>query len=145
MHSHLFIGQNIQVELNCNDDVNIESYPAAWNIIIEQLLENSIVHGFTPEQIYKKITISVSHLGNNEWCFDYKDNGQGLTKDIASRVFDPFVTTKRGSSDHAGLGLYRVFNLVHRVFDGEVCVKNGPGFHLTLMFQVDEAAQAAIA
>ena len=145
LHSHLFIGQDIHIELNCDDGVNIQSYPAAWNIIIEQLLENSIVHGFTPEQIHKKITITVSQLSHHQWCFDYKDNGQGLAKDIANRVFDPFVTTKRGSSDHAGLGLYRIFNLVHRVFDGEVSVKNGPGFHLTLIFKVDEEALVAIA
>ena len=145
LHSHLFIGQDVEIELNCDDDVNIQSYPAAWNIIIEQLIENSMVHGFTPEQIHKKITISISQLGSNEWSFDYKDNGQGLTKDLANRVFDPFVTTKRGSSDHAGLGLYRIFNLVHRVFDGEVGVKNGPGFHLILIFQVDEEMQVAIA
>ncbi|MFY0639921.1 MAG: PAS domain S-box protein [Bermanella sp.] len=145
LHSHLFIGQDVEIELNCDNDVNIQSYPAAWNIIIEQLIENSMVHGFTPEQGHKKITIYISQFGDNEWRFDYKDNGQGLTKDLANRVFDPFVTTKRGSSDHAGLGLYRIFNLVHRVFEGEVVVKSGPGFHLTLIFQVDEETQTAIA
>ncbi len=140
LHSHLFIGQNINVELLCDDDVNIESYPAAWNIIIEQLLENSIVHGFSVEQIQKNIKVSVLAQGNNEWRFDYEDNGQGISDDAVKRVFDPFVTTKRGSSDHAGLGLYRIFNLVHRVFDGDVNVTPGKGFHLSIRFKADAEA-----
>lgn len=145
LHSHLFIGQDIHVELNCADDINIQSYPTAWNIIVEQLLENSIVHGFTPEQIQKTINISVEALGNNKWRFDYHDNGQGMSDEIAKRVFDPFVTTKRGSSDHAGLGLYRIFNLVHRVFDAEVSIKSVQGFHLSIVFAAPQTELTGVA
>lgn len=135
LHSHLFIGHNVNIDLNCMDDLSIESYPAAWNIIMEQLLENSMVHGFSAEQIQKKICINVTQLNNEEVCFDYKDNGQGVVPEIAKRVFDPFVTTKRSSNDHAGLGLYRVYNLVHRVFDGDISLQESQGFHLRIIFK----------
>lgn len=132
LHSHLFIGQNIQVDLNCPDDLNIESYPAAWNIIMEQLLENSIVHGFSDKQIHKKITITVTLLSDEQIRFEYQDNGQGLDSDLVKRAFDPFVTTKRGSSEHAGLGLYRIYNLVHRALEGEANLQGDSGFYLSL-------------
>lgn len=135
LHSHLFIGQDVQIELDCPEDLSIESYPAAWNIIMEQLLENTMVHGFSAQHIHKKISISVTELKDDVLRFDYQDNGQGLAPDVAKHAFDPFVTTKRGSSDHAGLGLYRIYNLVHRVLEGDVVLHEGSGFHLSLTFK----------
>lgn len=137
LHSHLFIGHDIEVQLHCADNVNIETYPAAWEIIMEQLIENSIVHGFSEQQIHKKITVNVERLSSGLWCFDYQDNGRGIAPDQLKRVFDPFVTTKRGSSEHAGLGLYRIYNLVHRVLAGEVEVNSDRGFHLRITFDND--------
>lgn len=134
LHSHLFIGQNVEIELNCESNLNIESYPTAWSIIVEQLIENSVVHGFSNQATQKKITISVDVLDDQTLHFDYRDNGIGMDSDLAQRVFGPFVTTKRGSNDHAGLGLYRIYNLVTRVLNGEVSLHDTQGFHLTIRF-----------
>ncbi|NVK39246.1 MAG: PAS domain S-box protein [Gammaproteobacteria bacterium] len=134
LHSHLFIGHDIEVVLNCANNISLETYPAAWDIIMEQLIENSIVHGFNEQQIQKKITVDVQRLDSGEWSFEYQDNGRGIAPDMLNRVFDPFVTTKRGSSDHAGLGLYRIYNIVHRVLEGEVEVTSERGFQLRITF-----------
>ena len=42
------------------------------------------------------------------------------------------MTTKRGSSEHAGLGLYRIYNLVHRALEGEANLQGDSGFYLSL-------------
>jgi len=145
LHSHLLIGEDIEIALNCAHDISIESYPAAWDIILEQLLENSIVHGFKPDQVHKKIRIDITSLGEDNWRFEYEDNGQGVNPQVLERVFDPFVTTKRGSSDHAGLGMYRIYNLIHRVFDGDIKLLEAPGFHLVINFKAQRLGYQQIA
>lgn len=134
IHSHLRIEEDINIEVYCGDNINIDTYPAAWNIIIEQLIENSIVHGFDRNQHDKNIEIRVTPLESGSWRFDYQDNGRGLDEHVFEKAFKPFVTTKRSSVEHAGLGLYRIYNLVHRALKGDVSVSKGEGFHLAITF-----------
>ncbi|GAA6135421.1 hypothetical protein NBRC116188_22110 [Oceaniserpentilla sp. 4NH20-0058] len=138
LYSHHLIEEDVAITVNCNADMNIESYPIVWSIIVEQLVENSIVHGFSKEQIRKSITINVTQADNGFWHFDYLDNGRGLDSTVLQKAFNPFVTTKRSSIDHAGLGLYRIYNLVQRVLKAEVELIQGDGFHLAITFQADE-------
>lgn len=142
LFSHHLIEEDIAIKVNCDNQVNIISYPIAWNIIIEQLIENSIVHGFSSEQAHKQITINVTKDPDGLWHFDYMDNGKGLDEAVAEKAFNPFVTTKRSSIDHAGLGLYRIYNLVQRVFKGEVSIIKGDGFHLAISFEAKEDEQS---
>ena len=61
-----------------------------------------------------------------------KDNGQGISETEIGKVFDPFYTTK---SNHTGLGLTSVFNLM-RFCKGHVSITSqvGKGTAVTLYF-----------
>ena len=59
-----------------------------------------------------------------------------MAKGIESKVFDPFVTTRRGNEENAGLGMYRIYNLVRQVLKGDVKVLAGEGFKIQIRFHV---------
>jgi len=141
--NHHLIEEDIQLEVKCDGQVYIETYPAAWDIIIEQLVENSVVHGFSDQQEDKTISIEVTSIGEHHWRFQYRDNGSGVDAAVLQKAFNPFITTKRSSSEHAGLGLYRIYNLVQRVLKGEVTLEQDKGFHLVLEFSAPQGTNAS--
>jgi PAS domain S-box-containing protein len=126
--------KNIRVNINGHGHSMINSYPSAWKIILEQLFENSIIHGFTQDQSEKIIDIDI-HCKNEMWTVCYRDNGKGVSEEILPRIFDPFVTSKRGNLENAGLGMYRVYNIVNQVLKGQVHVEPGKGFKIVIEFK----------
>jgi signal transduction histidine kinase/ActR/RegA family two-component response regulator len=58
------------------------------------------------------------------------DDGEGMTEEVAAKVFDPFYTTKevgRGT----GLGLSMVYGIVHR-WGGQIEINTAPGMGTTV-------------
>lgn len=49
----------------------------------------------------------------------YKDNGKGVDESVKNKIFDPFITTKRGEGG-SGLGLHLVYNLVTQALGGSI-------------------------
>ena len=47
-------------------------------------------------------------------------------------IFDPFSTSNRGSSRNSGLGMYRIYNLVHEALKGELEILDWNGFALRI-------------
>jgi signal transduction histidine kinase len=118
----MFREKNYHIELNLDDKLRLRTYPGAWHQIFTNLLMNSHIHGFDGCQdgnIIIDITTCDEHLNIN-----YQDDGIGIEQDIKARIFDPFVTTKRGQGN-SGLGLHIVFNLVSVKLNGTItCLKN---------------------
>ena len=80
----------------------------------------------------KKI-ISIEIDGEGEaHTFTYSDNGKGLNSEMKEIIFDPFSTSNRGSSRNSGLGMYRVYNLVHEALKGELEILDWNGFALRI-------------
>jgi signal transduction histidine kinase len=124
--------ENVNLTLNCPDNLLIESKPGAISQILINLIMNSIIHGFD-QRSQGKITISISYL-SDQLHISYQDDGTGIDEKIKSKVFDPFITTKRGSGG-SGLGLHLVFNLVTQALNGHIAfeseVEQGTKFNIT--------------
>ena len=78
---------------------------------------NSHIHGFEDRregEIFIVFTQSKGYL-----TLVYTDNGKGIEEEFKNRIFDPFVTTKRGQGG-SGLGLNIVFNLVNAKLGGTI-------------------------
>jgi len=106
-----------KVNFECDETIEVITYPGVIAQILTNLVINSIVHGF--DGIEKgEIHISVSHQ-NDLIRMTYKDNGVGIPDKNIDRVFNPFFSTKhnKGSS---GLGLHLVHNLVTQTLEGTV-------------------------
>jgi signal transduction histidine kinase len=77
-----------------------------------------MVHAFDGRD-QGQVDISFQLMNDNELEIVYTDNGCGVDADISRKIFDPFVTTKRGSGG-SGLGLHLVYNLVTQVLGGNI-------------------------
>ena len=59
----------------------------------------------------------------------YKDNGRGIPQSFQQKIFDPFVTTKRGHGG-SGLGMHLVFNLVTQALNGSISLSSSCRYSL---------------
>jgi C4-dicarboxylate-specific signal transduction histidine kinase len=106
-----------QVVLHCDEHLELESKPGPISQILINLIMNSLIHAF--EHIEQgTMTISVT-LANSRCYLHYQDNGAGVPENIKKRIFDPFVTTKRGEGG-SGLGMHLVYNLVTQALNGKI-------------------------
>ena len=127
---------NHEIVIHCADDLYIESKAGPINQIMINLIMNSIIHGF--EFIEKgTIDIDIVMLDDKKICITFKDNGEGIPEQLRKRIFDPFVTTKRGQGG-SGLGMHLVYNLVTQGLNGSISVQSetGKGVEFKIIFPV---------
>jgi len=113
----LFKHKKYHIHIDVEEDLRLITYPSAWNQILTNLLMNSHIHGFEDRRdgdisiVFTQSNVTLTLL--------YTDNGKGIAEDYKKRIFDPFVTTKRGQGG-SGLGLNIVFNLVNSTLGGTI-------------------------
>lgn len=133
---------NHEIKVNCDSELCIESKAGPINQIMINLIMNSIIHGF--EFIDKGVVeIDVSMLDDKKICITFKDNGKGIPEQLRKRIFDPFVTTKRGQGG-SGLGMHLVYNLVTQALNGSISVQSevGKGVEFKIIFPVKRVSSA---
>jgi signal transduction histidine kinase len=101
----------------------MDSFPGHLEQIINNLLTNSIRHGFEGRSS-GRIVITAKRI-DDQIELIYQDDGVGIPSEIQSRVFEPFFTTKLGQGG-SGLGLSIVYNLVHAIFKGQLHLDSEP-------------------
>ncbi len=126
-----------EVDIQCDPKLTLYSFPGSFTQIYSNLILNSIHHGFDDWDRPRKITIKVEQQGD-ELVIDYSDNGRGIPPEILPRIFDPFVTSKRGHGG-SGLGTHIIYNLVVQLLRGRIHCASEPGqgaqFHIRLPIQ----------
>jgi signal transduction histidine kinase len=129
------------VEVECPDDLTLDSYPGAIAQILTNLVTNSLLHGFDGVE-RGRIRIAVRRQPERVEL-EYSDDGRGIAPEHLPRVFDPFFTTRRGVGG-SGLGLHIVYNLVTQRLGGSIQVASEPGrgtrFTLHLPLRAQRAA-----
>lgn len=124
-----------EVVVECDEKLEIDSKPGPLNQILINLIMNSLIHAF--ENIEKgQIKIQV-RVDQNRCFVHYEDNGAGVPEHIKKRIFDPFVTTKRGEGG-SGLGMHLVYNLVTQALNGKIYLESslGEGVRIDFDFPV---------
>lgn len=113
----LFKQKKYHINVEVDKELELTTYPSAWNQVLTNLLMNSHIHGFedcSEGEISIIFSKSDGHL-----TLLYTDNGKGISTKLKKRIFEPFVTTKRGQGG-SGLGLNIVFNLVNVKLGGTI-------------------------
>jgi signal transduction histidine kinase len=121
--------------------LHIKSYPGAIYQLISNLVLNALLHAFAeppfPSDQVGNITIT-AHSEDGELHLCVADDGIGMSEEIRKKVFEPFFTTKRGQGG-SGLGLHIVFNLVAKVFKGQIFLHSelgkGSRFEIRIPFE----------
>jgi C4-dicarboxylate-specific signal transduction histidine kinase len=113
----LFKQKNYTINIKVDSELNLITYPSAWNQILTNFLTNSHIHGF--DGIIDG-NISIEFIEQDNFLtLKYCDDGQGLSQNIKAKIFEPFVTTKRGQGG-SGLGMNIVYNLVNTKLGGTI-------------------------
>lgn len=120
------------VHIQCDPDLEVESFPGDWASIFTNLVTNSLRHGFKGRH-GGKIEIAVTKSAG-QLAVDYADDGVGLSAEAQAHIFDPFFTT---DLQHGmGLGMNLVYNLVSHRLGGSIACDSTPGqgahFHLEM-------------
>ncbi|OUR63023.1 hypothetical protein A9Q74_02095 [Colwellia sp. 39_35_sub15_T18] len=111
-------------------DLCINTIPGALAQVVTNLVNNSIRHGFDPDNNHDNLTNNIAiHLEQNshdEISLIYKDNGIGMDENTLMQVFDPFFTTKRNKGG-TGLGMNIVFNIIEQKLSGRIEMQSALG------------------
>lgn len=127
-----------QLTLDCPGEIPMEGYPGALAQIVTNLLDNALLHAFTPKQP-GHFAIRVRRQ-QEQVRLQFSDDGCGMDQDTVTRVFEPFFTRNREHGG-TGLGLHIVYNLVSGKLQGRIACDSRPGegsrFTLTLPLILD--------
>lgn len=125
-HQALLRSAKVELQVDVPAQLRIESYPGAWSQVLSNLISNSLAHGFADgQQVRPVITVSIAK-GDGQVTLSYRDNGSGMSAEVARRIFDPFFTTKRGAGG-SGLGMHVVYNIVTQKLRGRIALDSSPG------------------
>lgn len=125
-----------EINVDCDPNLYIETKAGPINQIMINLIMNSVIHGFENRE-FGHINIAARLIDNCQLQINYSDDGNGIPEHIRKRIFDPFVTTKRGQGG-SGLGMHLVYNLVTQALNGSIILESeeGSGVKFTITFPV---------
>ena len=112
----------LEVEVDCEESVQQEQLP---KIVLQQLVENSIQHGYNNSKNIMKIQV---HGWRDEtgWYFEVRDNGQGATEEVRKELEQKMDAIRkkimsRGSSiemEIGGMGLANTYARMFLLYNG---------------------------
>ncbi|MDF1883981.1 DUF4154 domain-containing protein [Sulfurimonas sp. SAG-AH-194-C21] len=128
-----FKHSGIQIKLEIDNNIFLNSYPGIYYQILTNLINNSILHGFEGEE-EGTITVQAS-IKDDRLHLVYRDDGKGVNEENISHIFEPFFTTKRANGG-TGLGLHIIYNLITQKLRGNIQAssKEGEGLTLSMSF-----------
>jgi signal transduction histidine kinase len=106
-----------KINLTCPESINVYWYPGAFWQIISNMLNNSILHAYDPDES-GTISITISYDAGIV-TLTYADDGKGMEPEVQKKIFEPFFTTRRGTGG-TGLGMHIVYNLVVFKMEGTI-------------------------
>lgn len=120
--------QQIILNLTTNANHAMKSSGGSITISLERnevATETNLSHGVLQPGCYSVLTIA--------------DNGPGMSQELASRVFDPYFTTK-ARGEGSGMGMAIVYKLL-KAHDAILDMKTAPGEGLSLAMYFREAPE----
>jgi PAS domain S-box-containing protein len=131
--NHEIKNTNHHINLLCDDQLRIKSYPGVFSQIFTNLLMNSLIHGF--KDINEGTILIKIESENDMLHIKYSDDGNGIPEELLNKIFEPFFTTNRKDGG-SGLGMNIVYNLVVEKLNGTIGVEstldNGVTFEMKL-------------
>ena len=125
---------SIDLVLDIDEELQIESYKNELVQVLLNIVKNA-------ENILIKRKIKDPHIwirvfkDNGKNIIEIEDNAGGIDKEIKSKIFEPYFSTK-ATKDSTGLGLYMSHFIVHKSLKGTIKVKNsqnGAVFSISLV------------
>jgi len=116
--------QNVTLNVECQPDLTMNSYPGPYGQVLTNLLLNSIAHAF-PGGKGGIVDVKAQASGHDHVEIVFSDDGCGMSLDVRRKAFDPFFTTRRDQGG-TGLGLHIVFGIVTNCLGGRLNLDSEP-------------------
>lgn len=113
-----------KISIECDLEVEINSFPSAMYQILTNLLNNSFIHAYD-EGVTGNINIEF-YMEMSRYNLVYSDDGKGIEEEYIGKIFDPFFTTNRHGGG-SGLGLSIVHSIVTQALNGEIKCESRKG------------------
>jgi len=133
--------KNINISIE-GVEKEIDSYKKELLRIVEYGLQNAIEaierhREMMGEHIIGEIKVA-TFLDDKNLYITIDDNGIGIEKEVGSKVFEPYFTTKF-MSPGVGLSLYFAKTIINTVFNGDITItpSKSQGAKLTISFPVN--------
>lgn len=134
--------RNINLNVDLNSTTKIELYP---NDIMQVVL--SLIQNAEDALLDKKIenaTINIKTISdNNSHKIIVQDNANGIPKEMISKIFQPYFSTKV-TKDGTGLGLHLAKSIVEEHCSGVLSVisdENGSAFTIELFNEINKTKE----
>jgi signal transduction histidine kinase len=99
----------------------IEAYASELNQVWTNIIDNAV------DAMNRKGEIKIKTYAEDQHVIiEIADNGPGIPKDIQSRIFEPFYTTK-APGQGTGLGLHISHDIIANRHHGQLLVESKPG------------------
>lgn len=112
------------IEVDVPAGLRCDSYPGPLGQVLTNLIQNAGVHAFE-NRTSGLLRVAASQTGDTIELV-VSDNGQGMSAQTLSHIFEPFYTTKLGKGG-SGLGLAISQNMVTAILGGQLTVSSQPG------------------
>lgn len=129
------------ITVDIEPELTLVSYPGRLEQILENLIQNAIIHGFDGATA-GTISIAAHATAENNIALTVSDTGKGIAPEDLTRVFDPFFTTRLGQGG-SGLGLHIVYSLATGILGGSISVISPPSAGAQFTLTLPRSAPAA--
>jgi PAS domain S-box-containing protein len=133
--------QNLALNVECQPDLTMNSYPGPYGQVLTNLFLNAVAHAF-PEGEAGAIDIKVRASGTEHVEILFSDDGCGMDIGVRRKAFEPFFTTRRDQGN-TGLGLHIVHNIVANCLGGRLNLDSEPGKGTKIRLILPRMAPAA--
>jgi PAS domain S-box-containing protein len=134
--------QNLTLNVECQANLRMNSYPGSYGQVITNLFLNSVTHAF-PDGKRGTIDIKVRAFGKDGVAVHFSDDGCGMSPNVRRQAFDPFFTTRRDLGC-TGLGLHIVHNIVTNRLGGSLSLDSEPGVGTKIQMMLPRMAPSAV-
>jgi PAS domain S-box-containing protein len=135
--------QNVILNVECQPDLTMNSYPGPYGQVLTNLLLNSIAHAFLDGK-GGTVDVKAQASGTDHVEIVFSDDGCGMSLDVRHRAFDPFFTTRRDQGG-TGLGLHIVYSIVTNCLGGRLNLDSEPGKGTKIQIILPRVAPAGLA
>jgi PAS domain S-box-containing protein len=134
--------QNLTLNVECEPDLTMNSYPGPYGQVLTNLFLNSVTHAF-PDGESGTINIRLHAAGTEHVKIVFSDDGRGMSLAVRRQAFDPFFTTRRDQGG-TGLGLHIVYSIVANCLGGRLTLDSEPGKGTRIQLILPRVAPPAV-
>ena len=116
-----------RIEVECDENLVIESYPGAFSQILTNFIVNSLTHAFDEGQS-GSIRIGIT-ADSDSLLLRYSDDGRGIPPEAQAKIFEPFARasdSRTSEIEGTGLGMTIALNIA-RMMNGTIDVQSTLG------------------